>query len=141
MTGWGLDGKVTKGRFDLIFEWTALHYDRPASQPPAALPRQTSGAFYQVDARILRGFPETANGILGKSSELLLAARWEQCDLNERVTGASRTDDCRALTLGLALRFTPKTVLRLERKWERTSFDGPGSRDLGQWVLSLSTYF
>ena len=43
--------------------------------------------------------------------------------------------------IGLAFRFTPKTVLRVERKEERTSSNAPGHSDLSQWVVSLSTYF
>jgi hypothetical protein len=141
MTAWGVDAKLTKGRFDLVGEWTAFHYARPSSQPAATFPSQTEGAFVQVDTRLLRGLPKSKNGIVGPSSELILAVRWEYADLNERVTGAAAADDSRALTIGLAFRFTPKTVLRIERKEERTSFRGAGRNDLSQWVASLSTYF
>jgi hypothetical protein len=141
MMGWGIDGKLTKGRFDLIGEWVNFHYARPDSQPVADFPTQTSGAFLQVDTHLYRGLPPSKNGIVGKDSELILAVRYEWCDLNERVTGASLEDDSRALTVGLAFRFTPKTVLRVERKEERTSFSGPGANDRSQWVVSLSTYF
>ena len=141
MFGWGVDGKVTRDRFDLIFEWVAFDYDRPATQPAATFPHQTSGAFVQLDTHLLRGLPKSANGIVGPESELILAARYEWCDTNERVTGAAIEDDCRAIVVGLAFRFTPKTVFRVERRSETTSFDGPGPEDLGQWVISLSTYF
>jgi hypothetical protein len=141
MTGWGLDGKVSVGRFDLLGEWAAFHYARPSYQPAATFPRQTNGGFLQVDTHLLRGLPASENGLVGPSSELILAVRIEWCDLNERVHGASMNDDSRALTIGLAFRFTPKTVVRLERKEERTDFNGPGAEDRGQWVLSLSTYF
>lgn len=141
MTGWGIDGKLTKGRFDLVGEFGAFHYDRPASQPVELYPRQSSAAFLQLDTRLLRGLPESRNGLVGKSSELILAVRWEYADLNERVTGSSPEGDARALTVGLAFRFTPKTVVRVERKEERTSWSGPGANDRSQWVVSLSTYF
>jgi hypothetical protein len=141
MTAWGVDGRFTKGRFDLMGEWTAFHYDRPRTQPSATFPRQTNGAFLQLDTHLVRGFPRSANGIIGPESELILAVRYEWADLNESVSGASPEDDSRALTVGLAFRFTPKTVVRVERKEERTSFDGPGGRNRSQWVLSLSTYF
>jgi hypothetical protein len=141
MTGWGIDGKLTEGRFDFIFEFVNFHYERPATQPPADFPTQTHGAFVQVDTRLLHGLPESESGIVGKSSELILATRFEWADTNERVTGASREDETHAFTVGLAFRFTPKTVVRIERKWEWTAFDGPGVGDLDQWVASLSTYF
>lgn len=141
MTGWGIDGKVAKDRFDLIYEWAHFHYDRPASQPVATFPRQTNGGFVEVDTRLHRGFPKSESGITGPMSELILAVRYEWADLNERATGGSMADDTRAWTVGLAFRFTPKTVVRVERKEERTRFDGPGPEDLGQWVVSLSTYF
>jgi hypothetical protein len=141
MEGWGVDGKLTKGRFDLIGEWTGFHYRRPSSQPAATFPRRTEGAFLQVDAHLLRGLPESENGLVGKTSELVLAVRWEFSDLNGRVRGASPGDDARALTVGLAFRFTPKTVVRIERKQETSPFPGPAGRDRGMWVASLSTYF
>jgi len=141
MEGWGLDGKLTRGRFDLIGEWTGFHYSRPGSQPAATFPRRTEGAFLQVDTHLLRGLPESENGLVGKGSELVLAVRWEFSDLNGRVHGASAGDDARALTVGLAFRFTPKTVVRVERKEERTPWKGPGAHDRSQWVVSLSTYF
>jgi len=141
MTAWGVDARLTKGRFDLIGEWTAFHYDRPDSQPSATFPRQTNGAFIQLDTHLVRGFAKSASGIIGPESELILAVRYEWADLNESVSGASPEDDSRALTVGLAFRFTPKTVVRVERKEERTSFDGPGGRNRSQWVFSLSTYF
>jgi hypothetical protein len=141
MTGWGVDAKFTKGRFDLFGEWANFHYERPDSQPAATFPRQTNGGFLQVDSRLLRGLPKSKNGIVGPESELILAVRYEWCDLNERVSGAAAEDDSRALTVGLAFRFTPKTVVRLERKEERTSFRGPKGDNRSQWVVSLSTYF
>jgi hypothetical protein len=141
MAGWGVDGKVVKDRFDLIFEWTAFHYDRPPAQDPALFPHQTNGGFVQVDTHLLRGLPKSANGLVGPTSELILAARYEWCDTNERVKGAAIEDDCRAIVVGLAFRFTPKTVVRIERREERTRFDAAGAEDLGQWVVSLSTYF
>ncbi|NUN53739.1 MAG: hypothetical protein HUU06_13280 [Planctomycetaceae bacterium] len=141
MTGWGLDGKVTKDRFDLLFEVARFDYDRPGSQDPADFPRGTNGAFFQLDTRLLRGLPASDNGLVGPTSELILALRWEYADTNDRVTGASPQDDSRALTVGLAFRFTPKTVVRLERKMETTSFREPASADHDQWLLSLSTYF
>jgi hypothetical protein len=141
MAGWGIDGKVTKGRFDLIFEWANFHYDRPPSQDPAVFPHQTNGGFVQVDTRLLRGLPKSGNGLVGPASELILAVRCEWCDTNERVTGAHLNDDSRALVAGLAFRFTPKTVVRVERREERTRFEDVGAEDRGQWVVSLSTYF
>jgi hypothetical protein len=141
MFGWGVDGKVTKDRFDLIFQWSAFDFDRPSTQPAATFPHQTSGGFVQVDTRLLRGVPKSDNGLVGPESELILAVRWEWCDTNERVTGSDPNDDNRALVAGLAFRFTPKTVVRVERRSQTTSFNGPGPEDLGQWVLSLSTYF
>ena len=141
MTGFGFDGKVTKDRFDFIFEWTRFDYDRPSTQSAAAFPHGTEGAFFQLDTRLLRGLPATDSGLLGPSSELILAVRWEYADTNDRVTGAAREDDSRALTVGLALRLNPKTVIRVERKTERTSFREPAGTDHDQWVFSLSTYF
>ncbi len=141
MTGWGVDGKITKGRFDLIFEWANFHYDRPDSQGDAAFPAQQSGGFVQLDTRLVKGFPKTKSGILGKDSELILAVRYETDDTNESVTGAHINDDCRILTVALALRFTQKTVLRLERREERTRYEADGAEDRGMWVVSLSTYF
>jgi len=141
MTGFGLDGKITKDRFDLIFEWTRFDYDRPASQAAALFPHGAEGGFIQLDTRLLQGLPASENGLTGPSSELVLAVRWEYADTNDRVTGAARQDDSRALTVGLAFRFTPKTVVRVERKMERTSFREPAGTDHDQWVFSLSTYF
>src|SRR5688572_9293872 len=141
MTGWGVDGKITKGRFDLIFEWANFHYDRPDSQPEATFPAQTSGGFVQLDTRLVKGFPKSKSGITGKDTELVLAVRYEMCDTNEAVTGAHINDDSRILTVALALRFTQKTVLRLERREERTRFEDVGAEDRGMWVVSLSTYF
>jgi hypothetical protein len=141
MLGWGVDGKVTKGRFDLIFEWCHFHYDRPATQSPLTFPHQQTAGFVQVDTHLVRGFPKSKNGLVGPASSLIFATRFEWCDTNERVTGAAIQDDCTALVFGLAFRFTPKTVVRVERRQERTRFDAPGAEDLGQWVVSLSTYF
>jgi len=141
MVGWGVDGKVSKDRFDLIFEYCAFDYDRPASQPVGTFPRGQQSGFVQVDTHLVRGLPKTRKGITGPKSELVLATRYEWCDTNDRVTGAAIQDDSTALVVGLALRFTPKTVLRLERRNERTRFDTVGAEDKGMWVLSLSTYF
>jgi hypothetical protein len=141
MNGYGFDAKLTKGRFDFIGEWCAFDYDRPASQPVATFPHGTSGAFLQVDTRLKRGFEKTENGIVGPASELILAVRYEWVDTNDRVRGASVQDDSKAWTVGLAFRFTPKTVVRIERKFEWTTFDAAGPEQLGQWVFSLSTYF
>lgn len=141
MTGFGVDGKLTRDRFDLIFEYARFDYDRPSYQPAALFPRGTSGGFVQLDTRLLRGLPASGNGLVGPSSELILALRWEFADTNDRVVGAHPNDDSRALTVGLAFRFTPKTVVRLERKMERTSFRAPAGTDYDQWVLSVSTFF
>ncbi len=141
MVGYGFDGKLTRGRFDLIFEWARFGYDRPASQPVATFPTQSHGGFVQVDTRLLEGLGSDRDGILGPSSTLTLAVRYEWNDLNARVHAASLEDDSRAWTVGLALRISPKTVIRVERRMERSAFPGRGSRDLAQWVVSLATYF
>ncbi len=141
MVGYGFDGKLTRGPIDVIFEWTRFGYDRPESQPVATFPRQACGAFVEADWRLVRGLPKSANGIVGPSSTLTLAVRYEWNNLNARVTGASVEDDARAVTVGLAFRPTPKTVIRIERKEERSSSRDPAASHLGQWVFSLATYF
>lgn len=141
MFGWGVDGKVSKDRFDLIFEYCAFDYDRPDSQPVATFPRGQQSGFVQVDTHLIRGFPETKKNIIGPATELVLATRYEWCDTNDRVTGAAIQDDCTAIVVGLALRFTPKTVVRIERRNETTDFNVDGAEDKGMWVVSLSTYF
>ena len=138
MAAFGFDGKVVKDRFDLIFEWAGFDYDRPSAQPVASFPRGQSGGFVELDTHLLRGLPPLANGLVGEGSDLVLALRHDGANLNDRRTGASVADDARALTLGLALRFTPKTVVRLDRRTERNAL---GTRDLGAWTFSLSTYF
>jgi len=141
MTAYGFDGKLTRDRFDVIFEWTRFHYDRPASQDFRVQPTGTHGGFVEVDFTFLRGLPRSESGIVGDRSTLALATRYEWSDTNTRVTGAALEDDARAVVAGLAFRPTPKTVVRLERRWERSSFDDPDARRLGGWLFSLSTYF
>jgi hypothetical protein len=141
MNGWGLDGKLTKGRFDVIFEWTKFDFDRPSSVPLASKPRGLEGGFVQLDTRLINGFTPSQNGIVGATSSLTLALRYEWADTNDRVTGASLQDGSRCIAIGLAFRPTPKTVIRIERREESSSFRDDTANEQDQWILSLSTYF
>ncbi|MBI3820779.1 MAG: hypothetical protein HY286_18975 [Planctomycetes bacterium] len=153
MNGYGFDLSLKKGPVELRGEWGAFDIKRTntARTPddtiafdPATGADHSPGIrgwyvegeyhFFPFDSSIRKKFPFTSE------SDLAAIVRFQEMDLNTWTIGATPEDDRHSLTVGLALRTSAKTVLRVSYEFVRSPFRGPGSNQ-DAFVFGISTYF
>ena len=137
LSGFGVDLLLRKGPFEVKGEYVRYDLERDAADP--------AGATEGLDATWLEAayhfFPAFWQGCRGAflqdTSLFTLAVRWQQMDLNDRVRGAAFEDDLSAWSVGLNLRITERTVLRVDHTW----YDAAKADDYEEFAFSFATYF
>ena len=128
------------GPVELLYEYQALALHRKDIDPaPAAEPRGMDAYYLQLNLHFFPSFLRV--GPFGRESTFTFVVRYEENDFNDRAIGASTTDDRHGYTLGMNLRITEKTVIKLS--WQRLFVSGRTDvrESLEKWAASFATYF
>jgi hypothetical protein len=137
LTGYALDVLLRKGPFEFKGEWIAYDYERDADDPADAI-RGQDGLWLEAAWHFFPcSWRPCPGGILQDTSLFTLAVRWQTMDLDDRHTGAAFEDDLDSWSVGLNLRITERTVLRVDHTW----FLPAHGDDETEWVVSFATYF
>lgn len=147
LTGWGIDAQAKHGPWEAMFEYDSFSIDRASGTAPPVLPNGELGPvrglagyyaqlLYRLDAPWLSDLP-----IAEDNATMAFVLRYDNVDLNDRVTGASGQDDETAWSIGINYRPTAKTVVKIEYRWADSPYDGDEGRKRDFFALEFATYF
>ena len=136
LTGFGVDVLLRKGPFEVKGEYVRYDLERDAADPAGAV-EGLDATWIEAAYHFFPCFWEGCGGIVQDTSLFTLAVRWQHMDLNDRVTGAAFEDDLSAFSVGLNLRITERTVLRVDHTW----YDAEKADDYEEFAFSFATYF
>lgn len=128
------------GPFEILAEYHELNLHRKnIDGPPVAAVRGMSAYYLQANFHL---WPSSwRGGLFNAESALTLVVRYDANDLNDRVHGATQNDDRRAVTYGLNLRITEKTVFKVSHQRIWSSVNNPDTNQLDLFIMSIATYF
>jgi hypothetical protein len=128
------------GSFELIAEYQELNLHRKDIDGPALGATRGLNAYY-VQANFHFWPSSWRGGLFNKESTFTAVVRYEENDLNDRVTGSAQNDDRSAITFGLNLRITEKTVFKVSWQKIHSAINNADTDNLELFVMSIATYF
>jgi hypothetical protein len=128
------------GPFEVLYEYQGLDLHRKdIDGPPAGATRGLSAYYVQANFHF---WPSSwRGGLFNEESTFTAVVRYEENDLNDRVTGSSQEDDRSAITFGLNLRITEKTVFKVSWMKTHSAIANYKTDNLEWFVMSIATYF
>ncbi len=137
LAGFAADFNIQAGPFQFQGEYLQYDMEREPSAPPGA-PRRQSGLWLEGAYHFFPcGWNCPRPPFVTYTSHFTLAFRYQELDLNNRLTGGSFFDDVKTYGVGLNYRITEDMVFRVD--W--TYFDAATDEDRREFTASFSTYF
>lgn len=147
MVGYGVDAAAKVGPWEFKGEWAHLGVDRDDSAAPPVDPTGALGPIRGMHgwyAQLLYRFTDPwvrSLPFADDSASVGVLVRRDAVDINDRVLGATETDDEGAWSFGVNYRPTTKTVIKVEYRNAKSSWRGPEGDDRDLIAVEFATYF